>query len=77
MNNQRKGGTKIELAERCADGKILGQIPMCSACGGGKLRFSAKPGIYSCPGFMDDIDFRNCNKNFSMEEIKRAPWQVA
>ena len=77
MNKQRKVGTKIELSERCADGKILGQIPMCTACGGGRLRFDAKAGIYSCPGYMDDIHFRHCHKTFSMEEIKRAPWQVA
>lgn len=25
--------------EKCADGKILGQIPTCTACGGGRPRF--------------------------------------
>jgi len=38
-NKQSKNGTKAELAEKCADGKLLGQIPTCSACGGGRLRF--------------------------------------
>ena len=77
MNHQRKTGTKIELAERCADGRILGQIPMCSACGGGKLRFNAKAGIYSCPGYMDDEDFKHCGHTFSLEEIKRTPWKLS
>ena len=38
-NRQAKVGNKSELAERCADGKLLGAIPTCSACGGGRLRF--------------------------------------
>jgi hypothetical protein len=44
---------------------------MCSACGGGKLRFDRKTGIYKCPGFMDDEDFRNCNVSYTITEIIR------
>lgn len=33
-------GTKDELASKCADGKLFGKIPICSKCGGGKLRFN-------------------------------------
>lgn len=40
LNNQPKTGNKTELAERCADGKLLGRTPSCSECGGGKLRFN-------------------------------------
>lgn len=38
-NKQTKTGTKIQLIERIADGKLLGQIPLCHSCGGGRLRF--------------------------------------
>lgn len=27
------------MVEKCADGKLLGQIPTCTVCGGGRLRF--------------------------------------
>lgn len=44
---------------------------MCSSCGGGKLRFNRMTGIYTCPGYMDDDEFRNCHKNYTMSEIIR------
>jgi len=62
------------MAERCADGKILGQIPVCQHCGGGKPRFNSKTGIYTCPGYMDDDEFRHCNASSNMDEVKRNPW---
>ena len=40
LNRQSKTGKKQELAEKCADGKLLGVIPTCKTCGGGKLRFN-------------------------------------
>lgn len=54
LNGQPKTGNKGDLIEKCADGELLGRIPLCSACGGGKPRFDGKTGIYKCPGFMDD-----------------------
>lgn len=74
VNNQPKTGTKKDLIIKCADGKTLGQIPMCPYCGGGKLRFDILSGTYKCPGYMDDDEFKNCGKKFSREEIKREPW---
>ncbi len=47
---------------------------MCTACGGGKLRFDYKNGVYTCPGYMDDDEFRNCRKKFDMSEITRSEW---
>ena len=47
---------------------------MCPSCGGGKLRFNRNSALYSCPGYMDDEDYVNCHKKFTMEEIKRDPW---
>ena len=73
-NEQKTTGTKAELIERVADGKLLGRIPKCGACGGGRLRFNAKSGMYACPGYMEDDTFVHCSKTFEMEEITRQPW---
>lgn len=74
LNNQPRTGNKIELAEKCADGKILGQIPRCPNCGGGRPKFNKETSTYKCSGFMDDDKFRNCNKTFQIEDIKREKW---
>jgi hypothetical protein len=74
LNGQSKTGNKSELAEKCADGKVLGQIPHCPHCGGGRPKFSQETGTYKCAGYMDDDKFRNCNKTFKIEEIKRSKW---
>lgn len=73
-NGQKVTGTKKELSERIADGKVLGAIPLCPSCGGGRPRFNPAKGTYLCPGFMEDDKFVNCNKQFSMNEIIRNPW---
>ena len=73
-NEQKTTGTKAELIARVADGQVLGRIPKCGACGGGRLRFNAKGGTYACPGYMEDDTFVHCSKVFGMEEIARAPW---
>ncbi len=57
-----------------ADGKLLGKIPNCTSCGGGKLRFNRETGIYICPGYMDDDVFKHCSKKYSMSEIERESW---
>ena len=44
---------------------------MCTGCGGGKLRFDRKTGIYKCPGYMDDEDFKHCSSTFLINEIVR------
>ena len=74
-NDQKTTGTKAELVERVADGRVLGAIPKCGACGGGKLRFNAKNGVYACPGYMEDDTFVHCSKTFVMGEIARKPWR--
>ena len=75
QNQQKVTGTKPELIERIADGRVLGKIPLCHMCGGGKPRFDAKTGTYTCPGFMEDVDFIRCNRKFSMIDIVREPWE--
>lgn len=73
-NDQTCTGTKDDLIEKIADGKVLGKIPRCPSCFGGRLRFDFKSGVYSCPGYRDDTDFHNCHKKYQMNEIKRDPW---
>jgi hypothetical protein len=53
---------------------VLGKIPRCPSCYGGRLKFDGKTGIYTCPGYMEETDFKNCNKKFSFNEITRTPW---
>ena len=74
-NGQKVTGTKPELIERVADGKVLGGIPKCSSCGGGRPKWDAKSGTYTCPGYMEDSDFINCRKRFTMSDITRTSWQ--
>lgn len=73
-NDQKTTGTKAELMDRAADGRVLGRIPKCGACGGGRLRFNPKSGAYACPGYMEDDTFVHCSKVFAMEEVVRLPW---
>lgn len=74
-NGQTTTGTKADLADRCAQGKVLGRIPLCPLCCAGKLRFDLKTGIYSCPGFMDDDTFSPCF--FKSDAVDRLPWVEA
>jgi len=71
-NNQRMTGSKKELAERVADGEVLGSIPRCSECGGGHLRFNHITGEYRCPGYMDDDVYKFCK--FKGMDVKRESW---
>jgi hypothetical protein len=73
-NSQTRTGTKPELVERCADGKVLGQIPHCLKCGGGRPKFDKLTATYKCPGYMDDDKYRHCHKTFSMSEVNRVKW---
>lgn len=74
-NGQKVTGTKDELVERIADGKVLGAIPKCQSCGGGRPKWDAKSGTYRCPGYMEDSDFVRCNKLFTASDITRSDWQ--
>eukprot|EP01067_Filipodium_phascolosomae_P008348 Filipodium_phascolosomae@DN7070_c0_g1_i1.p1 len=76
-NNQLCSGTKPDLLDRVASGMVLGAIPTCDACGGGKLRFDPKAGVYQCPGYMDDDHFVRCSFRGSDEDVKRTAWADA
>lgn len=73
-NGQKMAGTKDAIVQRVAEGSILGAVPQCPSCGGGKLDFNIATGSYKCPGYFDDTDFVRCWKNFSYDEVNRLPW---
>jgi len=72
-NQQRTTGNKGELAERCADGELLGALPKCNKCGGGFIRFNAETGEYKCPGYMDDDSFKFCT--YRSYSVERGDWK--
>ena len=73
-NDQARSGAKGDLVAKIADGRLLGKIPRCPSCFGGRLRFSYKANTYECPGYHDDESFVNCGKVFKGSEVKREPW---
>eukprot|EP01016_Furgasonia_blochmanni_P052023 TRINITY_DN8255_c0_g1_i1.p1 TRINITY_DN8255_c0_g1~~TRINITY_DN8255_c0_g1_i1.p1 ORF type:complete len:290 (-),score=69.01 TRINITY_DN8255_c0_g1_i1:540-1364(-) len=74
-NDGKVTGTKPDLIDRVAEGKVLGKVPKCPRCFGGKPNFDRNTGIYRCPGFQDDDQFRFCNKKFEFNEITREKWE--
>jgi hypothetical protein len=73
LNKQVISGTKGDLAQRCAEGRVLGQTPICPFCGGGKLRYEIKTGMYRCPGYTDDDAYKPCV--FQSGQVVRTAWQ--
>ena len=45
-NGMSKTGMKCDLVEKCANGKVLGAIPRCEKCGGGRPKWNNKTGNY-------------------------------
>ena len=72
-NRQPLSGPKSDLLQRCAEGKALGALPVCPLCGAGKLRWDAKTGVASCPGFMDDDVFQACF--YKSGTVERTEWK--
>ena len=75
QNQMKISGTKPELLERIADAKILGVIPKCPHCGGGRPKLDVKTMTYHCAGYRDDVDFVNCHKTIAYSALPRTPWQ--
>ena len=73
-NKQIIGGTKAELVQRCAEGQILGAIPLCPVCFAGKPRYDIATGVYKCPGYTDDDEYKPCYFQGTDETISRTPW---
>ena len=53
------------MAKKIADGRLLGRIPRCPKCFGGRPRFDQETNTYYCPGYHDDADFKNCHSTFN------------
>lgn len=73
-NDQKTSGNKRELLERVADGELLGRIPRCMACFGGRLQFDSKKGVYKCPGYFEDATFIRCKAAYDSSFIQRDQW---
>jgi hypothetical protein len=73
-NGQKVGGTKSELVQRISECSVLGSVPLCQECGGGKLNFDLASCMYRCPGYMDDTDFVRCNRTFDFASVHRLAW---
>ena len=65
-NAQSMSGNKDDLVYKCADGIVLGKIPRCPSCFGGRPKFDYKAGTYYCSGYRDDTDFKNCHTTFQL-----------
>lgn len=74
-NLMKVSGTKAEVIERISDARILGVIPKCPKCGGGRPKLDPKTMTYYCSGYLEDVDFINCHSTFSYSSITRTPWQ--
>ena len=74
-NLQSMSGNKDDLVFKVADGIVLGRIPRCPKCFGGRPKFDYKAGTYHCSGYRDDTDFHNCHSTFELHDIKRDPWE--
>ena len=74
-NMQSMSGNKEDLVLKVADGIVLGRIPRCPKCFGGRPKFDYKTGIYTCPGYRDDEEYLNCNTTFTKTELKRDAWE--
>ena len=74
-NLMKVSGTKLELILRISDAKILGVIPKCPECGGGRPKLDLKTKTYYCSGYLEDVKFINCHKSFAYSDIQRVTWQ--
>lgn len=74
-NLMKLSGVKSDLIERISDAKILGVIPKCPECGGGRPKLDVKTKTYHCSGYLEDVKFINCHKKFAYSEISRVTWQ--
>lgn len=72
LNNLTITGTKSALAARIAEAKVLGCIPKCSECGGGRATWDDH-GYWVCNGYMDDDTWQDCS--FVSKEVIRVPWK--
>lgn len=73
-NEQSMSGNKDQLVQKVADGKVMGKIPRCPKCFGGRPRYDYIKGTYHCHGYRDDEDMVECDKELTKEELPRETW---
>ena len=61
---------------KVADGILLGSIPRCIKCFGGRPKFNQTTGSYACLGYRDDEDFVWCRMSYNFDELPRKVWKV-
>jgi hypothetical protein len=69
-NNMVQSGNKDELIEKIASSMVLGVIPKCPTCGGGRPKY--QNGFWFCEGYRDDTDWTDCC--FVGTDITRVVW---
>lgn len=53
----------------------MGCLERCPNCSAGRPKLMAARKVFKCPGYMDDTEFRFCNKIYQKNELKRIPWK--
>jgi len=69
-NELIQSGNKDELISRISESIVLGSIPKCTTCGGGRPKYQS--GFWFCEGYKDDVDWRDCH--WIDLEVDRKEW---
>ena len=74
-NHQKTLGGKKALVERCAEGKLLGALPVCKQCGKGYPELEPKGKGYVCKGYREHGEWFSCGSFTKMDDLDRSEWQ--
>lgn len=72
-NQQKTTGSKKQLVERCAEGKVMGAMPLCAQCGKGYPVPDEKRKGFVCKGYREHGQWSRCG-HFA-KDLQRADWQ--
>ncbi len=74
QNHSRVSGNKKILVERCAEGKLLGVLPLCTSCKKGYIHLDWKKKKYVCEGHMEHGRKEDCDGEMDEEDVTRRAW---
>lgn len=74
QNHSRVSGNKKVLVERCAEGKLLGVLPLCKSCNKGYIHLDWKKKKYVCEGHMEHGRKEDCEGEVDQEDVVRREW---
>ena len=74
QNHEKVSGNKKTLVERCAEGKLLGVLPLCRTCNRGHMHLDWKRRMYVCEGYMDHGRREVCEGAMDKDEVQRKDW---